>query len=167
MADGHHMLLISFTDPAGCRAAFEEARSLPGLRTLAIMERSADGTLEVPDSHVRGGGVPTVLGAVAGGLVGLLAGPAGAAVGASGGAVLANAAEVRQAQEGGAALIVLGPRVPDGVSMLVVDIREDSPQPADELARLHGGTVERLSAKEFTAQVRAAEKAAEDSASPS
>ncbi|MET9359578.1 histidine kinase [Streptomyces sp. NPDC006632] len=163
MADTHHVLLISFARPERCRSAYEEAVSLPGLRQAAVLERSADGVLDVPENHVRGAGVPTVGGGLVGGLVGLLGGPIGVLLGSAAGAALANAAENRQLMEDGAGLIMLSGRVEDGASMLVVDLHESSQQPADELARRHGGSLERLSAEEFTAQVEAAERAAEES----
>ncbi|MFI6471066.1 histidine kinase [Streptomyces sp. NPDC050516] len=162
MADTHHVLLISFTDPARCRSAFAEAVSLPGLRQAAILERSAEGLLDVPDNHVRGAGVPTVGGGLVGGLVGLLGGPIGVLLGSAAGATLANAAENRQLLEDGAGLIVLSSRVEDGTAMLVLDLHESAQGPADELARRHDGTLQRLSAKEFTAQVEAAERAAQN-----
>ncbi|WP_406340862.1 histidine kinase [Streptomyces sp. NBC_00648] len=162
MADTHHVLLISFTDPPRCRAAYEEAVSLPGLRQAAVLERSAEGLLDVPDNHVRGAGVPTVGGGVVGGLVGLLGGPIGVLLGSAAGAALANAAENRQLIEDGAGLIMLSSRVEDGAAMLVLDLHEASPEPADELARRHGGALQRLTAKEFAAQVAAAERAAEE-----
>lgn len=157
MADSHRVLLMSFNDQAQCRSAFDEARSLPGLRQAAVLERSVQGALEVPLSYVRGAGVPTVMGAVAGGVVGLIGGPAGALVGASAGAVLAGGAENRHFYKGGAALIVLGAEVPDGESMLVAEVHETSEGPVDELAERFGGTVERRPAEEFAAEVRAAE----------
>lgn len=100
-------------------------------------------------------------GGVVGGLVGLLGGPIGVLIGSAAGAALANAAENKALMEGGAGLIVLSSRVEDGSAMLVLDLHETDPEPADALAREHGGTVERMSAKEFTEQVEAAEKAAE------
>ncbi|MHA6764847.1 hypothetical protein [Streptacidiphilus sp. PAMC 29251] len=161
MADSHHVLLMSFTGPDQCRSAFEEAKSLHGLRQAAIIERSAEGTLEVPVSHVRGAGVPTVFGAVAGGLLGMLGGPAVAAVGATAGAVLAGGAENRYFYQGGAALIVLGARVRDGESLLVAEVHEASAEPADKVAARFGGTLERLPADEFIAEVHAAEDKAD------
>ncbi|GAA1358304.1 histidine kinase [Streptomyces beijiangensis] len=166
MTENHHVLLIAFSDPERCRAAYEEALQLPGLRQAAILERSAEGLIDVPENHVRGAGVPTVGGGVVGGLVGLLGGPIGVLIGSAAGAALANARENRQLMEGGAGLIMLSGRVDDGVSMLVLDLHESSPDPADELAGRHGGTVERLSEKEFTEQVEAAERAAEEPDTP-
>lgn len=157
MSDSHHVLLLSFTDPAAGRSAFKETLSLPGLRQAAILERSLDGEITVPENHVRGAGMPTVFGAVAGGLLGLLGGPAGAAVGASAGAILAGEAENRHFYQDGAALIVLGARVEDGRSLIVAELHEASPQPADQLAERFGGTVERMSAEEFAEEVQTAE----------
>ncbi|MFD3808840.1 histidine kinase [Streptomyces sp. NPDC058619] len=163
MAESHQVLLISFTGPAAGRAAFQEALDLPGLRQAAVVERSADGLLDVPESHVSGAGITTAGAGLVGGLVGLLGGPLGVLLGTAAGAALGGAAENQQLLEGGAGLIMLSRRVDEGASLLVVDLRESSPQPGDDLARRHGGTLERISEKEFAAQVRAAEEAAEES----
>ncbi|MGW2545875.1 hypothetical protein ACWC5I_34580, partial [Kitasatospora sp. NPDC001574] len=48
MSENHHVLLLDFTDRESCRAAFEDAEHLPGLRQSAIVERLADGTLDFP-----------------------------------------------------------------------------------------------------------------------
>ncbi|MFD3329029.1 histidine kinase [Streptomyces sp. NPDC058701] len=161
MAESHQVLLISFTGPAAGRAAFREALDLPGLRQAAVVERSADGLLDVPESHVSGAGITTAGAGLVGGLVGLLGGPLGVLLGTAAGAALGGAAENQQLLEGGAGLIMLSSRVDEGASLLVVDLRESSPRPGDDLARRHGGTLERISEKEFAAQVRAAEEAAE------
>ncbi|WP_405496381.1 histidine kinase [Streptomyces sp. NBC_00096] len=161
MADSHHhVLLITFASAPTGRAAYGDAVGLPGLRQAAVLERSADGLLDVPDSHVSGAGVPTAGAGLAGGLLGLLGGPIGVFLGAAAGVALGNAAEDRWAQEDGAGMIMLSSRVEDGAALLIVDLYESEPEPADDLARRHGGTLERLTAKEFSAQVRAAERAA-------
>ncbi|WP_051837493.1 hypothetical protein [Streptomyces sp. NRRL WC-3742] len=161
MSDRHHVVLLTFPDAAGWRPAFEEARHLPGLRFAAAMERSTEGLLEVEDTFTKGAGVATVGSGVLGGLVGLLGGPVGVLLGFAAGAALGNAAEEHAATEGGAALIVLSPRVPDGGALIAVEAVEHSPDPADELAAKHGATVERLDANAFAEEVRAAEEAAE------
>ncbi|MFE0104911.1 histidine kinase [Streptomyces sp. NPDC059009] len=160
MADTHHVLLIFFDDPGRCRAAFEDFKLLPDLAAVAVLERSADGIVDVPESHVESAAGYTVGAGVVGGLLGLLAGPAGAFLGLTNAAAAAEALANARDQEGGAALIYVSGRVEEGTAALVADLYEESPQPADDLALRHGGTLERLSAKEFAAQVRAAEKAA-------
>lgn len=161
MAESHHqILLITFAKAQAARAAYEDAVGLPGLRQAAVLERSAEGLLDVPESHVSGAGVPTAGAGLAGGLLGLVGGPIGVFLGAAAGVALGGAAEDLRMQEGGAGMIMLSSRVEDGAALLIVDLRESEPEPADDLARRHGGTLERLSAKEFAAQVRAAEQAA-------
>lgn len=161
MADSHHhMLLISFASAPDARPAYKDAVELPGLQQAAVLERSPEGFIDVPESHVAGAGATTAGAGLAGGLLGLLGGPIGVFIGAAAGVALGNAAEEGWAQEGGAGMIMLSSRVEDGAALLVVDLYESDPRPADDLARRHGGTVERLTAKEFTAQLRAAERAA-------
>ncbi|RKT19170.1 hypothetical protein BX285_3623 [Streptomyces sp. 1114.5] len=162
MSEQHNAVLLTFPGPAGWRPAFDEAEHLPGLRVAAALERGTDGVLEVKDTFTRGAGVATVGSGVLGGLVGLVGGPIGVLLGFTAGAALGNAAEERFASETGAALIVLSARVPDGGALIALDVREASPDPADELAARHGATVERIDAHTFTEQVRAAEKKAEE-----
>ncbi|WP_328296529.1 histidine kinase [Streptomyces sp. NBC_00435] len=161
MADSHHhVLLITFASSEAGRAAYKDAVALPGLRQTAVLERSDEGLLDVPESHVSGAGVTTAGAGLAGGLLGLLGGPIGVFLGAAAGAALGNAAEEGWAQEGGAGMIMLSSRVEEGAALLIADLYESDPRLADELARRHGGTLQRLTAKEFSAQVRAAERAA-------
>ncbi|MFF2746335.1 hypothetical protein ACFVVA_12395 [Kitasatospora sp. NPDC058048] len=162
MSDQHNVVLLTFPDAAAWRPAFDEAQHLPGLRMVAAMERSADGLLEVADTFTRGAGVATVGSGVLGGLIGLLGGPVGVLLGFAAGAAIGNAAEEHQASEGGAGLILLSPRVPDGGALLALEVRESSPAPADELADRHGASVERIDAREFAEQVRAAEQKADE-----
>ncbi|MER5863711.1 histidine kinase [Kitasatospora sp. NPDC002040] len=161
MTDQHNVVLLAFADPAAGRAALEQAKHLPGLRQAAVLERSAEGLLEMGESFARGAGVPTVGSGVVGGLIGMLGGPVGAFLGFAAGAALGNAAEEERSATGGAGLIVLGPRVEDGTGLLVLDIKEASPEPADRFAAEHGATVDRLPAEEFAEQVKAAEQAAD------
>ncbi|MFG2908879.1 histidine kinase [Kitasatospora sp. NPDC048286] len=161
MSEQHNVVLLTFPDAGAWRPAFDEAQRLPGLRMVAAMERSADGLLEVKDTFTRGAGLTTVGSGALGGLIGLLGGPVGVLLGFAAGAVIGNAAEEHQASEGGAGLILLSPRVPDGGALLALEVKESTPGPADELAARHGASVERIDAHDFTEQVRAAEKRAE------
>ncbi|MFJ9606934.1 histidine kinase [Kitasatospora sp. NPDC101176] len=162
MSDQHNVVLLTLPSADAWRPAFDEAQRLPGLRQAAALERSADGLLEVRDTFTKGAGVTTVGSGVLGGLVGMLGGPIGVLLGFAAGAAIGNAAEEHYATEGGAGLIMLSPRVPDGGAMLVLELREASPGPADELAAGHGATVERIDAQTFTEQLRAAQHKAEE-----
>lgn len=158
----HNVLLLGFEDRARCRLAYEDAIHLPGARQVAVLERDAEGILDVPESHIRGAGVPTVGSGLVGGLVGLLGGPIGVLLGFAAGAAIGNAAEQAEITDGGAGLIVLSSRVENGRALLVVDLVEDETGPADALAAKYGAAVERISAEQFAEQVRIAEERAEE-----
>ncbi|MFD5084304.1 histidine kinase [Kitasatospora sp. NPDC058201] len=163
MSENHHVLLLDFTDRESCRAAFEDAEHLPGLRQSAIVERLADGTLDFPVSQVRGAGASTVGAGVVGGLAGLLAGPIGGLLGWAAGTALGSAAENRRDTDGGAGLIVLSEQVENGHSLLVLDVVETSPEPVDRLAERHHVQVRRIPADELAERVKQAQRAAEES----
>ncbi|QKW22577.1 hypothetical protein HUT16_28955 [Kitasatospora sp. NA04385] len=159
MSDHHHnVLLLGFTDREECRRAYEDAMHLPGLRQVAVLERDAEGIVDIPESHIRGAGVPTVGSGLVGGLVGLLGGPIGVLLGFAAGAAIGNAAEQTEMTDGGAGLIVLSSRVDNGRALLVADLVEHESGPADELAAKYGASVERISAEQFAEQVRIAKE---------
>ncbi|MFD7640786.1 hypothetical protein ACFV4P_09030 [Kitasatospora sp. NPDC059795] len=162
MSDHHHnVLLLGFTDPAACRRAYEDAMHLPGVRQVAVLERSEEGIVDIPESHIRGAGVPTVGSGLVGGLVGLLGGPIGVLLGFAAGAAIGNAAEQTEITDGGAGLIVLSSRVENGRALLVLDVVEHDSAPVDELAARYEASVERISAEQFAEQVRIAKDRAE------
>ncbi len=161
MPDSHTMLFVSFDDPAAARAAFQEAKELPGIRQAAVLERSAAGLLDVPESWVRGAGAPTVAGGIVGGLLGLIGGPVGVFLGWTAGTVLTGAAEIKHFQDGAESLTVFSSGLAEGGSQLIAELHEGDPQPADALAARHGGRVVRRPAEEVEAEVRAAQQAAE------
>lgn len=70
MAESHQVLLVSFTDRQASRAAYQEALALPGLRQAVVVERSPEGLLDVPETHVEGAGRLTEGGGAAEGLLG-------------------------------------------------------------------------------------------------
>jgi hypothetical protein len=162
--DVHTMLFITFADPAAALAAFTEAKELPGARQAAVLRRSAEGLLDTPESWVRGAGTPTVATGILGGLIGLLGGPVGVLLGWTAGTVLGSAAELRQFQDGAEGLLVYSRDLAEGHAMLIVELHEHHHAPADELAERHGGQLVRRPAEEVAAEVRAAERAVDETA---
>ncbi|MFI9274537.1 histidine kinase [Kitasatospora sp. NPDC052896] len=162
MSDTHAMLFVTFADQAAAHAAYQEAKELPGARQAALLRRSAEGLLDVPESWVRGAGTPTVAGGILGGLVGLLGGPLGAFLGWTAGTALGGAAELKHFQDAAETLTVYSSGLVESGSLLVVELHEHDPGPADELAARHGGRLVRRPAAEVAAEVRLAEAAAED-----
>ncbi|GAB2728526.1 histidine kinase [Kitasatospora kifunensis] len=162
--DVHTMLFITFAKPATALAAFAEAKELPGARQAAVLRRSAEGLLDTPESWVRGAGTPTVATGILGGLIGLLGGPVGVLLGWTAGTVLGGAAELRQFQDGAEGLLVYSRDLAEGHAMLIVELHERHHAPADELAERHGGQLVRRPAEDVAAEVRAAERAADEAA---
>ncbi|MDH6121145.1 hypothetical protein ABH930_006638 [Kitasatospora sp. GAS204A] len=160
--DTHTMLFVTFDDPAAAHAAFTEAKELPGARQAAVLRRSAQGVLDTPESWVRGAGAPTVASGIVGGLLGLFGGPIGVLLGWTAGTVVGGAAEWRHFEEGAEGLLVYSKDLAEGCAMLIVELHERHHEPADELAARHGGSLLRRPAEEVAAEVRAAERAADE-----
>ncbi|MFE9423909.1 histidine kinase [Kitasatospora sp. NPDC006697] len=158
------MLFITFDDRTAAEAAYREAKELPGARQAAVLTRSDEGLLETPESWVHGAGRPTVATGIVGGLLGLFAGPVGALLGWSAGTVIGGAAELKQFQAGAEGLLVYSKDLAEGHAMLIVEVNEHDPAPADRLAAAHGGRLLRRPASEVEAEVRAADTAAEEAA---
>ncbi len=162
MPETHTMLFVTFDDPAASRAAYEEVKDLDGARQAAVLERSAEGLLNVPESWVRGAGTPTVVSGIVGGLVGLLGGPVGFFLGWTAGTVLAGAAEIKRFQDAAEGLTVYSSGLAEGDSLLIAELREQRPQDADAIAARHGGRLVRRPAEEVAAEVSTAQEAAEE-----
>ncbi|WP_371495164.1 histidine kinase [Kitasatospora sp. NBC_00374] len=157
------MLFVTFEDTDHARQAYREMRELHGVRQAAVMERTADGLLDVPESWVRGAGATTVLSGVVGGLVGLIGGPIGVFLGWGAGTALGGGAEYKRFNDAAEGLMVFSRKLADSTSMLIVDLTESSPGPADAIAARHGGRLVRRPAAEVDAEVRQAQAAAEES----
>ncbi|MCX5215015.1 histidine kinase [Kitasatospora sp. NBC_00240] len=162
MPESHSMLFVTFDDPAAVRAAYDEVRELHGVRQAAVLERSAEGILDVPESWVHGAGTPTVVSGLLGGLVGLLGGPVGFFLGWTAGTVLGGATEFKRFQDAAEGLTVFSSGLAEGESMLILDLREESPDPVDAISERHGGRLVRRPAEAVEAEVRAAQQTAED-----
>ncbi|MDH6108966.1 putative membrane protein [Kitasatospora sp. MAP12-15] len=162
MPESHTMLFVTFRDQASVRAAYEEVKELHGVRQAAVLERSADGLLDVPESWVRGAGATTVAGGLVGGLVGLIGGPIGVFLGWTAGTMLGGAAEIQHFQDAAEGLMVYSRGLTEGGSLLIAELREHSPDAVDAIALRHGGTVVRRPAEEVAAEVQAAQTAAEE-----
>ncbi|MFC8453714.1 histidine kinase [Kitasatospora sp. NPDC057223] len=162
MPDSPTMLFITFDDAAAAGAAYEEVKELPGVRQAAVLERSPEGLLDVPESWVHGAGTPTVVSGIVGGLIGLIGGPVGVFLGWTAGTVLGGVAEIKRFQDAAEGLTVYSSGLAEGGSLLIAEVREHTPDAADALAARHGGRLVRRPADEVAAEVRSAQEAAEE-----
>jgi len=152
-------------------AGTEEAEdALRGLRRLhdgdevqlevaAVVERTADGRIEVLDAaeelHLRA----TAGGGVVGVLIGLAAGPMGLLIGGATGAAVGSLVEVAEAESADQVLRVLGEIVRPGSAATIAVAYERSPVAVDRLASDLGATVLRRPRAEVEREIVEAEEA--------
>ncbi|ADJ47119.1 hypothetical protein AMES_5294 [Amycolatopsis mediterranei S699] len=131
------------------------------VRSAALVERTPEGTLHVPEQGDAVVGTGATAGGLAGMVLGVLGGPLGVLLGFGTGALVGGVFDVDRATGVESALALLAARIPPGTTAVVVDAVEAGPEPLDQLAARYGTTVERQPAAQLTAEVEAADAAAE------
>jgi uncharacterized membrane protein len=139
------------------------AESLTSLevRSAALVERTPEGTLRVPEGGDAVIGAGTATGGLIGMLVGVLGGPLGVLLGFGSGALVGGAFDIDRATGVDSGLSLLSAQIPPGTTALIVEAVETSPEPLDQLAARYGATVERQPAEQVAAEVEVADAAAE------
>lgn len=159
--------IIRFPQPSQAYQALSDLRGLAetgtslDVRSAALVERTPEGTLRVPEQGDAVIGVGTAAGGLAGMLVGVLGGPLGVLLGFGTGALLGGVFDVDRATGVDSALALLSAQIPTGSTALIVEAVEASQEPLDQLAARFGASVERQPAAQVSAEVEAAEAAAE------
>ncbi len=159
--------IVRFPQSSQAYQALSELRELNEslasleVRSAALVERTPDGALRVPEQSDAVIGVGTATGGLLGMVVGVLGGPLGVLLGFGTGALIGGAFDVDRAVGVDSTLSVLSAQVPPGSTALIVDTVEETPEPLDQLAARFGATVERQPAAQVAAEVEAAEEAAE------
>ncbi|MFI5530777.1 histidine kinase [Kitasatospora sp. NPDC051853] len=162
MSGDDNVLFYTFKDPTHTFEAFHDVTRLPGVAGAAILQRSAEGYLDIADSFAPDTGRRTLTFSAVGALLGLLGGPVGLALGLGAGAVLGSAGETKDAQDALESLTVISALVDDGGNLLVASVKETDPAAADEIAVRLGGEVARIPSEEVEAEVRMAQRKAEE-----
>ena len=131
-----------------------------GLRAAAVLERSQDGGLRIPEHADNVGLSGTASGGLIGMLVGILGGPLGMLLGWGAGALIGGAVDLNRAEKTEDALSTLGRAIPPGSTAVVATVTEPAVEVIDgEMAKLEG-EVTRRPADEVMAELEAAEDAA-------
>src|SRR5581483_11546725 len=134
------------------------------LQSAAVVERTPDGALKVPESADNVGLVGTASGSLIGMLLGVLGGPVGVLLGWGAGAMMGGAFDVDRAVTSDEALTVLGTAIPTGSTAVIASVEEPAFEVVDgEMSKL-GGEVTRRSVADVAAELEAAEDAAEAAA---
>ena len=167
MAVTASIVIVRFPESSQAYQALSEVRGLSesldslDVRSTALVERSPDGTLHVPEAGDTFTAAGTVTGGLIGTLAGVLGGPLGVLLGFGAGALVGGLFDVDRASTVDGALAQLSAQVPSGATALIVEAAETTPEPLDQLAARFNATIERQPAGQVAAEVEAAEAAAE------
>ncbi len=117
MAEVDNVVVVRFPEASKAYQALSvlkqcDAERRIALRAAAVVERSPEGTLRIPEGADSVGLSGTVGGGFIGMLVGILGGPIGMLLGWGGGALIGGALDVRRAEQAEDVLTHLGRAIP-------------------------------------------------------
>jgi uncharacterized membrane protein len=164
-----NVILVRFEEPSKTYEALSilkkcDAEDRIGLESAVILERKPTGDLRTLESWDNTGPVGVASGSLIGMLVGVLGGPVGVLLGWGAGAALGGAFDIDRTVTSDEALTTLGRAIPPGATALLALVDEPVVEVIDAEMDMLGGTVERYTAAEVTAEVGAAEEAADAAA---
>jgi len=159
-------VVIVFPNEAG---AYEGTRALNGLHaegsltlySMAVVAKDAKGSFTVKQA-ADAGPVGTAVGALVGGLLGLIGGPVGVAAGATGGTLLGSLIDVVNLGIGEDYVTKVSEELGPGRAAVIAEIDEDWTTPLDTRMQALGGTVLRTWRADFEDEQIAKEVAAQD-----
>jgi len=164
-----NVVVIGFTEPSKAYQALSVLKSCNadgriGLESAAVVERTPEGTLRIPESADNAELVGMASGSVVGMLIGVLGGPVGMLLGWGAGAMMGGAFDLDRAVTSDEALTVLGTAIPAGSTAVIANVEEPAVEVIDgEMAKL-GGEVTRRPVADVMAELDAAEAAADAAA---
>ena len=164
-----NVVVIGFTEPSKAYQALSVLKSCNadgriGLESAAVVERTPEGTLRIPESADNAELVGMASGSVVGMLIGVLGGPVGMLLGWGAGAMMGGAFDLDRAVTSDEALTVLGTAIPAGSTAVIANIEEPAVEVIDgEMTKLDG-EVTRRPAAEVMDELEAAEDAADAAA---
>jgi uncharacterized membrane protein len=159
-----NVVVIGFTEPSKAYEALSvlkecAAEGRIGLDAAAVVERTSEGTLHVPESTDNVGLAGTAGGSLIGMLLGVIGGPVGVLLGWSTGALMGGAFDLDRAERSDEALRALGQAIPPASTAVIANVSEPAVEVIDgEMAKL-GGEVTRRPVADVVDQLEAAEEA--------
>jgi uncharacterized membrane protein len=169
MTEVENVVVVGFTDPSKAYQALSvlkqcSAEGRIGLESAAIVERTEDGKLRIPESIDNDELVGMASGSLIGMLIGVLGGPLGVLVGWGAGAMMGGAFDVDRAVTSDEALTVLGRAIPPGTTAVIASVEEPAVEVIDAEMYKLGGEVTRRPVAEVMGELEAAEEAADAAA---
>jgi uncharacterized membrane protein len=168
MAD-ENVMVVRFTDPSKAHMALSVLQECDdndriGLKSAAVVERTAVGDLRILEDWDNVGPVGMTSGSLIGMLIGVLGGPVGVLLGWGAGATLGGGLDIDHAVTSDEALTVLGTAIPTGSTAVIAEVEEPAVEVIDGEMKMLGGAVTRRPVAEVMAELETAEDAAEDAA---
>lgn len=165
MAQVDNVVVVRFTDASKAYQALSvlkecDADGRIGLDSAAVVERTADGELRIPEDADNVGPIGTLSGSLTGMLIGVLGGPVGVLIGWGAGALLGGAFDIDRAETSDEALGVLGRAIPPGSTAVIASVNEPAVEVIDGEMKKLDGEVTRKPAAEVMDELEAAEDAA-------
>lgn len=168
MAD-HNALVISFSDRSKAFEAFSTLKNLAVdgrvvLKGAQLISRDEQGRLSIPEGIDTEGDSGMVGGGLIGLLVGILGGPIGMLFGWTSGMLIGGSFDVERAERAAGLLTDLSNSIPPGVTAIVAEVEEFTPEVIDrEMGNLRGEVLRRPAA-DVLAELEVAEEAYREAA---
>ena len=164
-----NVVVVRFAEPSKAYQALSvlkesDAAGRIGLESAAVVERTAQGELRVPESADNVGLVGTASGSLIGMLVGVLGGPVGLLLGWGAGALMGGAFDLDRAETSDEALTVLGRAIPPDSTAVIAQVEEPAVAVIDGEMTKIGGEVTRCPVVEVMDELEAAQEAADAAA---
>ena len=169
MVEIDNVVVVQFPDASKAYQAMSvlkecDAEGRIGLKSAAIVERTADGELRIPEGTDNIALAGTVSGSLIGMLIGVLGGPVGVLVGWGAGAVMGGTIDIVGATKSDEALTALARAIPPESTAVIASVTEAAVEVIDgEMAKL-GGEVTRRTVADVMDELEAAEEAADAAA---
>jgi uncharacterized membrane protein len=164
-----NVVVVRFTEPSKAYQALTvlkecDADGRIGLESAAIVERTREGELRIPEDTDNVGPVGTASGSLLGMLIGVLGGPVGVLVGWGAGALMGGAFDLDRAETSDEALSVLGRAIPPESTAVIASVEEPAVEVIDGEMKKLDGEVTRRPVAEVMDELEAAEEAADAAA---
>ena len=164
-----NVVVIRFNEPSKAYQALSvlkdgDAGGRIVLESAALVERTSDGALRIPEDTDNLGPIGAASGSLIGMLVGVLGGPVGVLIGWGGGALIGGAFDLDRVATSDEALTVLGRAIPPQSTAVIASVEEPAVEVIDgEMAKL-GGEVTRRSVADVMDELERVEAAADAAA---
>jgi len=169
MAEIHNVVVVKFAEASKAYQAMTvlkecDAQGRIELKSAALVERTPEGELRIPEGADNIAMIGTVSGSLIGMLIGVLGGPVGVLVGWGAGALMGGTIDIVGITKSDEALTALARAIPPESTAVIASVTEPAIEVIDgEMGKL-GGEVTRRPVVDVMDELEAAEEAADAAA---